>query len=160
MKTILLVDDNRYIIEALALTLDSHATGGNILKLKAPNGREGADILNSIPVDLILTDLDMPVMDGYGLIEHRNRRFPHVPVVVATGDASPDVIGRLHAMGVTECLEKPFDFDAAAHLILKKLARHQDRPGPLPHAAVVPATVEGHAQDFTNSSPNLHQTVT
>lgn len=158
MKTILLVDDNRYIIEALALTLDSHAAGGNILK--APNGREGVDILNSVPVDLILTDLDMPVMDGYGLIEYRNRRFPHVPVVIATGDTSPGVIRRLNAMGVTECLEKPFDFDAAAHLILMKLARHPGRPGPLLHAAAVPATVGGHAQDFTNSSPNLHQTVT
>jgi two-component system, chemotaxis family, chemotaxis protein CheY len=140
MKTILLVDDNRYIIEALALTLDNHATGGNILKLKAPNGREGADILSTVRVDLILTDLDMPVMNGYGLIEHRNRLFPHVPVVVATGDVSADVIRRLNAMGVTEWLEKPFDFDAAAQLILKKLARHQDRPDPLPQAAAATVT--------------------
>ncbi len=122
MKTILLVDDNRYVIEALALTLSRHTAYGNVLK--ASNGREGMDILSSVPVDLVLTDLDMPVMDGYGLIEHINRRFPHVPIVVMTGDASPDVIQRLNALGVAECLEKPIDFDVASHLIRKLAARH------------------------------------
>ena len=128
MKTILLVDDNNYIIDALALTLTRYTTYVNIMK--AQNGREGVDIMNSTPVDLVLTDLDMPVMDGYGLVEHRNRHFPHVPIVVMTGDASPDVLRRLNALGVAECLEKPFDFDVASHLILKVLVRHHGIPVP------------------------------
>ncbi len=128
MKTILLVDDNRYVIEALALTLSRHTAYGNILK--ASNGREGMDTLRDVPVDLVLTDLDMPVMDGYGLIEYRNRRFPYVPVVAMTGDASPDVIRKLNALGVTECLEKPMDFDVVSHLIRKMLALHHGIPVP------------------------------
>ncbi len=120
MKTILLVDDNNYIIEALALTLNRYTAYGNILK--AQNGREGVDILTSTPVDLILTDLNMPVMDGYDLAEFRNRHFPQVPIVVMTGDASPNVKQRLNALGVTECLEKPFDYDTASCLVRKLLA--------------------------------------
>jgi two-component system CAI-1 autoinducer sensor kinase/phosphatase CqsS len=126
MKTILLIDDNRYVIEAVALTLSRHIEYGNILK--ASNGREGVDILNSFPVDLILTDLGMPIMDGYGLIRYRNRHFPHVPIMAMTGDASPAVILKLDALGVTTCLEKPFDFDVASRLILKLLARHHSIP--------------------------------
>lgn len=128
MKTILLVDDNNYIIEALALTLTRYTTYGNILK--AQNGREGVDIMNSTPVDLVLTDLDMPVMDGYGLVEYRNRHFPHVPIVVMTGDASPDVLQRLNALGIAECLEKPFDYDIASCLVRKLLANPHCNAGP------------------------------
>jgi CheY-like chemotaxis protein len=79
-------------------------------------------------VDLILTDLQMPIMDGYGLIRYRNSHFPHVPIVAMTGDASPDVIQKLNAFGVTECLEKPIDFDVATRLILKILAPHHGIP--------------------------------
>jgi CheY-like chemotaxis protein len=128
MKTVLLVDDNRYVIEAIALTLSIHLACEKILK--APNGREGVDILNSVPVDLILTDLTMPVMDGYGLIEHRNRHFPHVPIVAMTGDPCPAVVQRLDALGVKDCLEKPIDFDVASRLILKILALHHGTPAP------------------------------
>ncbi|MGE5172574.1 MAG: response regulator [Betaproteobacteria bacterium] len=128
MDTVLLVDDNVYIIEALAMTLGRHVKYGNILK--ALNGREGVDILNSVPVDLILTDISMPVMDGYGLIDYRNRHFPHIPLMVATGDKSPDVMRRLNALGISECLEKPFDFDVVSHLILKILARSHRGPTP------------------------------
>ncbi len=128
MNTVLLVDDNAYIIEALAMTLGRHVPYGNILK--ALNGREGVDILNSVPVDLILTDINMPVMDGYSLINYRNRHFPHISLMVVTGDTSPDVMQRLNALGITECLEKPFDFDVVSHLILKMLARSHREPTP------------------------------
>ncbi len=128
MSAILLVDDNRYVIEAIALTLSRHIPYGDIFK--ASNGRDAAGILTSVPVDLILTDLSMPIMDGYGLIEYRNRNFPEVPVMVMTGDPSPPVLNRLHALGVTTCLDKPVDFDLASHLIRKALVRQTGIPVP------------------------------
>jgi two-component system CAI-1 autoinducer sensor kinase/phosphatase CqsS len=128
MKTILLIDDNRYVIEAVALTLSRHIAYGDIIKVS--NGREGVDILNRFSVDLILTDLQMPIMDGYSLIMYRNRHFPHVPVVAMTGDASPNVMQKLNALGVTECLEKPIDFDFATRLIMKILAPHHGISAP------------------------------
>ncbi len=130
MNTVLLVDDNAFIIEALAMTLGRHVQYGNILK--ALNGQECVDILNMVSVDLILTDINMPVMDGYSLIDYRNRHFPHIPLLAMTGDTSPDVMRRLNALGINECLEKPFDIDAVTRLILKILARghHHRRPNP------------------------------
>jgi CheY-like chemotaxis protein len=121
MLTIVVVEDDLLIREALALSL---ADGlGDCRVLKAPDGRAAADFLQQERVDLVVTDLAMPELDGYGLIEHRNRFFPKIPVVVMTGDASPAVLGRLKALGVEECLEKPFDHSAAVRMVRSSLNR-------------------------------------
>jgi CheY-like chemotaxis protein len=119
MKNILLVDDNTCILDALALYFAMTARDCAILK--ARNGKEAADILQNGAVDLVLTDINMPVMDGYELIALRNRLFPRVPLIAMTGDSSPEVMEQLNALGITECLEKPFSFDAVIGMILKKL---------------------------------------
>ncbi len=124
MKNIVLVDDNRYIVEALALTIAMNDANCNILKAK--NGKEAVDILRQVPVDLILTDINMPVMDGFGLIGQRNNHWPHVPLVAMTGDTSPEVMEKLSDLGITDCLEKPFDYEAVTRLLIRKL-------GKLPH---------------------------
>jgi CheY-like chemotaxis protein len=128
MKNILLVDDNAGILDTLAQTFSRTTRYCSILQ--ARNGKEAADILRGVPVDLIVTDINMPVMDGYELIAHRNRFYPQVPVVAMTADASPEVMKQLNALGVAECLEKPFRFEAAACMVLKKL----NEPSHAPHS--------------------------
>jgi twitching motility two-component system response regulator PilG len=120
MKNILLVDDNNYVLEALALTLNDHARGYAILKAKS--GREAADILEQKPVALVLTDLEMPVMNGYQLIEYKNRLHPSIPLLAMTCDASPVVVERLRSLGITRCIEKPFDYEEMTRLIMESLS--------------------------------------
>jgi CheY-like chemotaxis protein len=120
MKNILLVDDNKYVIEALALTLGVSARGYAILKAK--NGREAADILDRKPVAVVLTDLAMPVMDGYQLIEYMNRMHPLIPLLAMTSDASSGVVEKLRSLGITHCIEKPFDYEEATRLIMENLS--------------------------------------
>jgi CheY-like chemotaxis protein len=64
-----------------------------------------------MPVALILTDLEMPVMDGYGVISHRNKSCPQVPLFVMSGRLFPEVREKLGELGVSECIEKPFYFE-------------------------------------------------
>jgi CheY-like chemotaxis protein len=128
MKNILLVDDNAYILEALALTFSTIARDCAVLK--ARNGKEAVEILQRVPVDLLLTDVHMPVMNGLELISHRNACYPQVPLFAMTGDASPEVMEQLNGLGVNECLEKPFNFEAVTRMIQKKL----NEPLPAPHA--------------------------
>lgn len=132
MKNILLVDDNRYIVEGLALTISQAAPDCAVLKAK--DGREAADILGRVPLDLILTDLQMPVMDGYRLIERRNEHCPQVPLLAMTADTSPAVMRKLNDLGITECLEKPFDYDAVVRMMLRKIDRQAGK-GPRRPAA-------------------------
>ena len=137
MKNILLVDDNVCILEALALMFAMAARDCTVLKSK--NGKEAADILQRGAVDLILTDINMPVMDGYELIALKNRLFPRVPLFAMTGDSSPEVMDQLIALGVTECLEKPFNFDAVTGMILKKLNEPLHAPVARPAAHLMTA---------------------
>lgn len=125
MKKILIIEDNEPIREALALTLRKHLR--NCTVLTACNGEEGVSILNSFPLDLILTDLQMPIKDGYGVIEHRNKHCPHVPLLAMTANYNPEVKARLIALGVTHHLEKPFDFDQMSGTIRDKLQVGQPR---------------------------------
>lgn len=120
MKNILIIEDNKYIREALASSLRMHLKDCNILT--AVNGKEGVNILDSISLDLILTDLQMPVLDGYGVIEYKNKNFPHVPLFVMTADNTPKMREKLNILGISHYIEKPFDFDKVTDKILDKLA--------------------------------------
>ncbi len=106
MYNILLIDDNIQLLEVLAASIETPLHDCNILT--ARNGAEGIALIDSMPVALILTDLDMPVMDGYGVIEHRNKRCPRVPLFVMSGSLSPEIREKLGEMRVSGCIEKPF----------------------------------------------------
>jgi two-component system response regulator YesN len=120
MKNILLVDDNMYILDALALSLGDFTRGYAIVKAK--NGREALEILDRMPAALVLTDLEMPVMNGFQLIEYMNRLHPSVPLLVMSSDLSPEVVEKLRSLGITRCVEKPFDFEKLTRLITESLS--------------------------------------
>lgn len=119
MQNILLVDDNKYILEALSLTLHDCAKG--YAYLMAKNGLEALHILVRRQVDLVLTDLEMPVMNGYMLIKHKNQLHPSTPLLAMTSNFSPAVADRLRSLGVKHCIEKPFDYEEVTRLIMKSL---------------------------------------
>ncbi len=134
MKNILLVDDNRDTTDILSVILAGCMR--NVLFRTAANGMEAVEILKHQPVDLILTDINMPVMNGYGLIEYRNINHPRVPLVAMTADASPDVIRRLALLGISDCLEKPFSYDMVTKVFREKLAAEEPEPVRRPALAV------------------------
>jgi len=120
LKSILIIEDNEYILEALAASLRARLTDCSFLT--AVNGKEGLNILGSVSLDLILTDLEMPVLDGYGVIEYVNRYFPHIPLIVMTADATPKARKKLNALGISRYIEKPFDFNEIAGTIMNTLS--------------------------------------
>lgn len=124
MKNILVVDDNALIKEVLVQWIRSAMQDVGILT--AQNGREAMEILKNTPVSLVLTDLQMPVMNGYELIEYCKKNMPEIHVYAMTGERTPDVVRRLGLMGVPMTVEKPFDFGEVASRIKDALA---DKPG-------------------------------
>jgi CheY-like chemotaxis protein len=104
MKKVLIVDDEPAVLFALSEALADRRRG--IKVATAANGREAVAILESEKVDLVLTDLRMPEMDGFELLAWLRRGFPHLPVIVMTAFVSESA-ARLD--GSPEVLEKPFD---------------------------------------------------
>lgn len=119
MKSILVVDDNTFVAEALALRLGLFIRDSRIIT--AADGREAARILDSEPVDFLLTDLQMPVMDGYDLILYCRKNHPRVHLCAMTAGPTADVLRRLRMLGVTVCFSKPFDFDETAQRVRDEL---------------------------------------
>lgn len=115
MKRILVVDDNKGLRDIISLFLSCELPECAVLT--ADSGLQAIEIVDSAPVDLILTDLNMPLVSGYQLIEYVKRNLPSTPVLGMTAVCTPDVEERLQGLGVSSCLEKPFDLNDALHRI-------------------------------------------
>jgi two-component system, chemotaxis family, chemotaxis protein CheY len=78
--------------------------------IEAANGQEALDILRDHPVDIILTDVNMPVMNGEEFVRRleQDERLRSIPVLVVSTDGSEHRMGRLLALGARGYLIKPF----------------------------------------------------
>ncbi len=121
MKNVLIVDDEKVFLLSLSDGLKSYSDEFNVLI--AFNGKEAVKILDSTKIDLVVTDLKMPEMDGFQLLAYLTRHFPNIPTIVMTAFGTPDMEGKLLTMGATQYLEKPLDFDVLADNIRQHVAR-------------------------------------
>lgn len=106
-KTILAVDDSRSILQMVSFTLK----GAGYKVLEASDGQQGLQCATKQKVDLVLTDLNMPVMDGITLIKQL-RAQPHyrfTPMLMLTTEAGGAYKEKGKAAGATGWLVKPFD---------------------------------------------------
>ncbi len=118
-KHILLIDDNKYLLDVFVIRLTMALRKCKVLT--ARSGKQGIEILKSARVDLVLTDLEMPEMDGYEFIEYAKKHFPAVPVYAMSGNCPVDCIKRLRQLGIMDCIEKPFLVEEVTYTILKGL---------------------------------------
>ena len=109
MKNLLLVDDEMIFLKSLAEGLRMVNKDYNVLLAK--NGEHAIRVLKSVRVDLLLTDLKMPVMDGFDLLLEVLKKYPYLPVIVTSAFSNDDVIKKINAMGFIHFIEKPFEFD-------------------------------------------------
>jgi DNA-binding response OmpR family regulator len=101
--TVLVVDDNKGVLEFLLLLLSKHG----LSVIGASNGNECLDIVKSQPVDLIILDVMMPVLDGLQVCHELKKISPAIPIILLT--ARDDMTTRAAAMdlGVSEFVAKP-----------------------------------------------------
>ena len=119
MKRALLVDDDELFCSHLAEALGNCVRDCSIVT--ARNGEEVAKIMEASPVDFVITDLNMPEMNGYDFISQAKKNFPDIPILAMTGTKTPEVEKRLRTLGVPQCIEKPFNVKEMVPLILSEL---------------------------------------
>ena len=126
---VLVVDDDANNRDVLARRLDR--LGFTVLE--AENGRLALDIMATEPVDLVLLDLNMPELDGYGVLEHRHAdpALRDIPAIMISASADVHSVVRCIEMGAEDHLGKPFDpvlLEARVGACLeKKRLRDQER---------------------------------
>jgi two-component system chemotaxis response regulator CheY len=108
-KRILTIDDSRTIRDMLMLTLAE--AGFEVLQ--AVDGQDGLDVLGKQTVDVVITDINMPRMDGYEVIRQLRSNPTHktTPILVLTTESEPDKKNLAREAGATGWMVKPFDPD-------------------------------------------------
>lgn len=108
-RTILIVDDSESCVATLEMALMPLE---DVAVRTASNARDALKILENGPagVDVLITDLDLPRMDGFELIEYirRQPRLSALPIVVISGDCNPRTPERLRRLGVNIHITKPY----------------------------------------------------
>jgi two-component system chemotaxis response regulator CheY len=121
MLTILAIDDSRTIREMLRETLRNAGFDVHV----AVDGLDGLEKLEAVAPDVIITDINMPRMDGFGVIEAVRAGSMHaaLPILVLTTESAPDLKERARKSGATGWIVKPFD-DAKLVSAIKRIAAH------------------------------------
>lgn len=109
MKKVLIVEDEKILLLSLLRGLNKHSSHFQIMC--AENGRQAVEVLSSIEIDLLVTDLKMPEMNGFELLAWVSRNKAQLPVVVTSAFATPETQARLGRMGTLQFLEKPFSME-------------------------------------------------
>lgn len=79
--------------------------------LTATNGKDALDIISKIPdLDIVVTDINMPVMNGLEMIKRLRNDGNSIPIVVMSAHTEDEYINKAKDLGVNEYLLKPFDF--------------------------------------------------
>ena len=114
---VLTVDDSRTILAMLHHTLSN--AGFEVLQ--AEDGQKGLDVLASEDVDVVITDINMPVMDGIEFIKHVRASGEHnsLPILILTTESSDQMKQAGRAAGATGWLVKPFDPNKLIEVIQK-----------------------------------------
>ncbi len=120
-ENILIVDDDVHILELI----QRHLQSLNFHTYKAISVKEAIAILQDQSIDLLITDLQMPGVDGLQLVKYVSEHFPDIPKLAVTG--YPSIDGALKAMksGAMDYLIKPFTKEELKNAVQKSLSLRQ-----------------------------------
>ncbi len=123
---VLIVDDSPILRKAIKKVVKLAGLEEDRIH-EAGNGQEALDILETVWIDLVLLDLNMPVMDGEQFAQELRRRpdLDGVAVVIVSTESNKDRLQRLRDLGIVESLHKPFEPEDLCKLISKVLGVKQ-----------------------------------
>ena len=119
---ILLVDDDEMLLSSLLEGL--HDPAGRVKVHTAGNGRQALEVLGGHSgIELLVTDLRMPEMDGFDLLAEVKRDFPAIRAIAMTAFITPEAEDRLKTIGDYLCIEKSAGIIELRRVIMFELFR-------------------------------------
>ena len=114
--TVLIIEDQASVRMLLARVLED--AGYQVYE--ATNGRQGLEQFHARPVDLVITDLEMPEMNGLEVILELTRAFLDVKVIAMSGRATEE-LQKAKLLGARQTFPKPLDLHALLHAVQYEL---------------------------------------
>jgi len=104
MVNILVVDDDKQILELVKLILECEGVAVHCVE----SGEEALEQITERTFSLMITDLNMPGLDGFELSRKGRKIAPQMPIIMNTGDTSPKTTRMAMEIGISKVLIKPF----------------------------------------------------
>ena len=119
MTNLLLIDDSPTMRKMIKLALKSL----NLTIFESNNGIEGIEILNKEKIDIAMTDLNMPEMNGFDFLRYmrQNENYSNTPVIIVSTENKSEILEEAKKLGIAEYLKKPFNMKELQELISKLL---------------------------------------
>ncbi|MFT5563509.1 MAG: two-component system chemotaxis response regulator CheY [Myxococcota bacterium] len=111
---ILVVDDSKAMRMIVRRSLLKSAAYAGATVIEAENGQQALKQVEAEAPDVILSDWNMPKMDGIELLEALAAKGPHVPFGFMTSESTPEMYARATAAGATFLVSKPFTPESLA----------------------------------------------
>ena len=133
MSKILLIEDNKDVRENTAEILE--LSGYEVHT--APNGKAGVELASKIFPDLIICDIMMPELDGYGVLHllHKNPDTASIPFIFLTAKTERSDFRKGMDMGADDYITKPFDDIELLNAVETRIKKSQLLKAELPHAS-------------------------
>lgn len=119
MDKILIVDDDRILCKFIQKRLQKYNERFEIIL--AYDGEEAVEVLNQKRISLLVTDIQMPKMDGIALLSYINNKHPHVPCIVMTSYPTRELEERCSDDNLFCLFPKPLHFEKFEKAILQAL---------------------------------------
>lgn len=118
MMKVIITDDEIQIRKGLRMKMDWEEEGFQIVG-EAANGKEALELLESMDIDVVITDMRMPIMDGIELAKRCQQEFPRVKVIVLSGYSDFEYVRGSMKEGVKDYLLKPVAPDELVEALRK-----------------------------------------
>ena len=118
MIRVLIAEDEAPIGRELKTLIHSLDSSFEVTR-HALNGKEAIHFLKNEPIDVLFTDINMPVVDGFALLSHVKEYYPNIRCVILTGFSEFSYAKKAVSFGVVEYLLKPIDVNELASLLGK-----------------------------------------
>ncbi|RMF57314.1 MAG: response regulator [Calditrichaeota bacterium] len=118
-KRVLIVDDEEDLTWTLNKKLSKDKDKFDVLL--ASNGREALELLSQLPIDVVVSDIKMPEINGLDLLLEIKKRYPSTKVIIMTAYGSPEVRSKAIQGGCLYYIEKPFEINELRSMILDAL---------------------------------------
>jgi CheY-like chemotaxis protein len=115
-KKVLIVDDEETLTWGMAKSLSKDKDKYEVMV--ANNGREALNILKREKIDLVISDIRMPDINGLDLLVKIKKEYPHTKVIIMTAYGSPDVQKEANRRGSLYYIEKPFEISDIRKIII------------------------------------------
>ncbi len=121
LPVVLIVDDEPLFLESLVEGMSAMEDKFEVAT--AGNGKEAVWLIENERVDLVVTDLKMPVMDGFQLLAYLSRNRRDLPIIIMTAYGTPELELNARREGAISFLDKPIDLQALTDMIEERLSQ-------------------------------------